>query len=106
IALVVLRADEFEEQKGGRGGPLAAVKLLASPGDAMPPADQLWAWAHVHVNKDIIQNGEHMDSTDMASTLGHFESVLAANPDHAYSRIVCLRHLEPSTRYHAFLMPS
>ncbi|HYJ82328.1 MAG TPA: hypothetical protein VEW26_05725 [Allosphingosinicella sp.] len=104
LTLIVLKKEEFDE--AGRPGPLDAIKLLAAPADAFPPADQLWAWAHVHVNQDIVKNGAEMKSADMANVQARLEGLLAANPDHAYSRIVCPRRLEADSWYEAFLVPT
>ena len=76
------------------------------PDAVFPPADQLWAWAHVHVNRDLVQVDGTIRSTDTDLTRARLEAVLNANPDHAYSRIICPRRLEPDVGYHAFLIPS
>jgi hypothetical protein len=106
LTLAVLKDSEFENGGGVRTGPLETLSLLAAPGDVLPPPEQLWAWAHVHVNQDIVKNGEEMTSADMNAVQTRLESLLAANPDHAYSRIVSPRKLEPDLWYHAFLLPT
>jgi hypothetical protein len=106
LALIVLAKGEFEAGDGVRTGPLDTVTLTALPDDVFPPADQLWAWAHVHINKDIIKNGDAIISSDMAAVMDRFQSTVGANPDHAYSRLICPRRLEPNIEYHAFLMPT
>lgn len=106
LMLAVLTEDEFENATGVRSGPLETISLLAAPDTVFPPADELWAWAHVHVNDDIVKNGTEMTSSDMAAVQTRLETLLAANPDRAYSRIVAPRQLLPDMRYHAFLMPS
>ncbi len=52
IALVVLKESEFAEGKNIQGKPLAYFDLAA---DVFPPAAELWAWAHVHVNTDLSE---------------------------------------------------
>ncbi|MDQ2624397.1 MAG: hypothetical protein M3Y20_04465, partial [Actinomycetota bacterium] len=49
IALVVLEEDvEFAEVRTHAERPLASIDVTEAA--ALPPADELWAWAHVHVN--------------------------------------------------------
>jgi hypothetical protein len=101
IMLLVLKEDEFKDGKNIKDRPLSYITLT---GDApLPPADQLWAWAHIQVNKNIIGTDFATDnSRDIESKLG---SVLRADPDMAYSRILCPRKLEEKIGYHAFLVP-
>src|SRR6185369_972694 len=49
IALIVLKEDEFTEGRNVKDKPLPYVDVadLAS----FPKAAELWAWAHVHVNR-------------------------------------------------------
>jgi len=50
LALVVLEESEIvSEGPGGLGRPLPFIEV-ANAAQKFPPADQLWAWAHVHVN--------------------------------------------------------
>src|SRR5262245_648772 len=53
LALVVMKEDEFKDSPVVASRPLPAVEVTAQPDVVFPPADQLWAWAHVHVNKDL-----------------------------------------------------
>ncbi|MGL4883157.1 MAG: hypothetical protein ACRC8K_19170, partial [Waterburya sp.] len=103
IMLIVLKTDGKEFKDGGniKGKPLPFIEV-ANP-SVFPPADQLWAWAHVHVNRSLAQQTV---STDMAAVIPKFQSVLNENPDLAYSRILCPRKLEPNTGYRAFLIPA
>ena len=98
IMLVVLKEDEFKN--GEAISPLPFIKV-ANP-SVFPPAEQLWAWAHVHVNRSLA---EEIVPKDMGAVLSKFQSLLNKTPDLAYSRILCPRKLEPNTAYHAFLMP-
>lgn len=101
IMLVVLKEDEFSDGKNIKDRPLPYITLK---GDVpLPPSGQLWAWAHIHVNKNIIGTEiETNDANEIQSKLG---SVLRADPDMAYSRIICPRRLEEKIAYHAFLVP-
>jgi hypothetical protein len=106
IALVVLKeVEEFEEGKNIKGKPLPFIKLKAPEADVFPPAEQLWAWAHVHVNHSLAASDAEFVSTDMGAVLPKLQALLNANPDLAYSRIVCPRFLEANAPYHAFLIP-
>ena len=76
---------------------------VADPDHTLPPPDQLGAWAHVHVNGSL--DGP-VASNDLSSALPALANVLATNPDHACSRLICPRRLQPNTGYHAFLVPA
>jgi hypothetical protein len=104
IMLVVLKEGEFEEGKNIKNKPLPYIKV-DDAASLFPPADQLWAWAHIHVNSDLTENDVAMSSTDMDKVLPEFEKTLNENPDLAYARIVCPRKLEENAAYHAFLVP-
>jgi hypothetical protein len=104
ICLAVLTEEEFVEGVNVLGRPLPYVELAAGldPLDVLPPPAELWAWAHVHVNDDLSSGGD----TSIGGVLQRFDAAIAANPDHAYSRIVCPRRLAPNVTYHAFLIPT
>lgn len=102
LALVVLREDEFEDGRNIKDKPLPFIKLNSMA--KLPDHDQLWAWAHVHVNRSLIDSG--FRSTDTGSIATKLENLLRQNPDLAYSRIICPRKLEGEVAYHAFLVPS
>jgi hypothetical protein len=106
LALVVMKEDEFKDAPVVSSRPLPAIEVTGQPESIFPPTEQLWAWAHVHINKDLIQQEGNVASTDMDATRARLESLLRNNPDHAYSRLLCPRRLEPDTGYHAFLIPS
>ena len=104
IALVVLEEGvEFEEVKAHAERPLPSINVLDAT--ALPPAEELWAWAHVHVNTSLAGPGGELVSTDMGQVLPRFASALSTNRDVAYSRLVCPRHLKADTMYHAFVVP-
>ncbi|MBT2226084.1 hypothetical protein [Nonomuraea sp. NEAU-A123] len=101
VALVVLAADtEFTDAAGT--DPLPAIDIT-DPVRTMPPADQLGAWAHVHVNGSLA-DPVATDST--AGALTALDAVLTTDPDSACSRLICPRHLRPETAYEAFLVPA
>ena len=60
--------------------------------------DELWAWAHVHLNTPLGADG--------APNLDVLGAVLRENPDLGYSRLMSLRRLEANTTYHAFVIPT
>ncbi|MBA3315746.1 MAG: hypothetical protein H0T47_20975 [Planctomycetaceae bacterium] len=101
ITLVVLRETEFTEGKNIKNRPLPYINLDGAA--KLPPSDQLWAWSHVHVNKNII--GMAFTTDDATEVESKLRSALLVNPDLAYARIVCPRRLEPNVAYHAFLVP-
>lgn len=104
IALVVLKETEFTEGKNMQGRPLHYFDLAGGiqAAKVFPLPSELWAWAHVHINTDLSNNGD----ASMPGVLQRFEATLQDNPDRAYSRIMCPRRLEPDVMYHAFLIPS
>ncbi|MFQ6026490.1 MAG: hypothetical protein ACE5Q6_03125 [Dehalococcoidia bacterium] len=108
ITLVVLKEDaEFKEGGNILGKPLPFIEISATPLDSVfPPAQDLWAWAHVHINKNIAGEQQAPQAGDMTDVLSQFKDLVEQDPDMAYSRIVCPRKLEPNSRYHGFLIPT
>ena len=103
IFLMVLEEGEFDPDVSHDGTlPVVTLSEDVEPGEVFPPAEQGWAWAHVHVSKDIT--GENTHSVDQ--TVDALESLLAQNPDEALSRLVSPRKLKPQTGYHAFVIPA
>lgn len=108
LTLVVLGEEEFDDGKNILNRPLNYLTLKDSV-DAVsvfPAEADLWAWAHVHINKDIVGAGDNPVSSSETAFINQFKSVLATNPDHAYSRIMSPRKLGGNTAYHAFLIPT
>lgn len=101
IALVVLAEDEFTDASAP-GRPLPSITVTKA--GTLPEPTELWAWAHVHVNRSLVPDGVRV-SDDMGTVLPRFAAVLTENPDLAYSRLVCPRHLKENTAYHAFVLP-
>jgi hypothetical protein len=104
IMLVVLEEEkEFRDGRNIIGKPLPYIDVADAK--ALPPADGLWAWAHVHVNRTLAGSDGEFVSTDMNAVLPRLQATLHENQDLAYSRIVCPRRLQENTAYHAFLVP-
>lgn len=101
IFLVVLEESEFGEGRPP-GAPLSAITLTGDPDALLPPPNQAWAWAHVHVSSDITGAGANSPQ----QTLNALENLVRANPDTALSRLICPRKLKEETAYHAFLVPA
>lgn len=110
IALVVLKdtgdaaTTEFQDAKAVADRPLPFI--AAKDFGTFPPAEELWAWAHVHANRGLGANAAELVAGDVPAAVGRLETALAADPDIAYSRIVCPRRLEENCAYHAFLVPT
>jgi hypothetical protein len=107
LTLVVVKEEEFEDGANMKDKPLPFFKLKDGKTtiDIFPKADTLWAWAHVHVNKDL-SNGAAPNTVNAASVNTAITNLININPDHAYSRIVCPRKLEANIGYYAFLIPT
>ncbi len=104
IALIVLKESEFAEAKNIAGRPLPFITI--SDNSVLPNAGELWAWAHVHFNQSLSANGSEVVSPDMNAVLPRVQAILAANPDLAYSRLLCPRFLDVNSGYHAFVIPT
>lgn len=103
IALVVLAEGEFQEGQNASNRPLPYITVTNAT--LFPPADQLWAWAHVHFNQSLSGSPTELVSPDMSAVLPRVQAMLSQNPDLAYSRVLCPRRLADNTGYHAFVMP-
>lgn len=103
LALIVLADNEFKDAPRTRAAAADAIQLLDMT--VLPRADDLWAWAHVHANCCLGDDGEIV-AGDAAAVQARLAAVLANNADLAYSRILSPRQLKANTGYHAFLMPT
>ena len=103
ITLVVLRADEFGEVTA----PPAVLPSITvtDPGTSLPPADQLWAWSHVHVNATLT-GGQAIVDDDAGAVAAKLDAALANDADRGLSRLLSCRRLEPNTAYEAFVVPT
>jgi hypothetical protein len=107
LTLIVVKEDEFEDGANMKDKPLPFFKLKdgKKTADIFAKPDQLWAWAHVHVNKDLSNAAApNTANADIVNT--EIANLINKNPDHAYSRIVCPRKLEANIGYYAFLIPT
>lgn len=104
LALIVLTDTEFQDGGDRSGRPLPYISLNDTT--VFPPASDLWAWAHVHVNASLATTPGQLVSPDMSAVLPLLQSIVAQNRDAAYSRLVCPRRLADNTRYTAFVVPT
>jgi hypothetical protein len=105
IALVVVNATEYADGKNIANRPLPFITL--SDLTVLPPARELWAWAHVHVNQGLSADpSTELVSSDMSQVLPRVQSILNTNPDLVYSRLLCPRLLDVNTSYDAFVIPA
>ncbi len=104
LALVVLAESEFKDNRNTGDAPLPFITFTGDgPGPVLPPPGQLWAWAHVHVNQELVAGVVSGDGAAVGTSLA---TALQGNPDLAYSRLVCPRRLKAQTPYSAFLVPT
>lgn len=101
IFLAVLTEEEFE-RKQLPGALLAAITLNDTGVTLLPTSDQIWAWAHVHVSKDITDGNQ----STLPEAVDALENLVEQNPDEASSRVLCPRRLKANTGYYAFLIPA
>lgn len=114
ISLIVLAEGEFTEgtttsslTAAGDQRPLPYVAIpSANHAALLPKPDDLWAWAHVHVNRGITVNDTEVVSTDRTAVAARLSATVGEDADLAYSRVVCARRLEPNKSYTAFLVPT
>jgi hypothetical protein len=108
LVLVVVAEDEFidagaAQPSADKTGPLVPlVEITGDSSQIFPPADQAWAWAHVHVSQDISGDG----TLNSSQTVDALETLIGQNPDLASSRLLCPRKLRENTAYHAFVLPA
>ena len=106
ITLVVLKDDEFEVFTAPNGKP--AIKTKKDPRFLFPKQEELWAWAHVHVN-DNLGAGDAAIGTSLPAVtdaVNKFKTIVTNDPDKAVSRLISPRRLQPDTGYTAFLIPT
>jgi len=111
ITLVVLAQGEFKEGRSSLEGqlPFFTLNKETQKEKIFPKSDQLWAWAHVHFNGDLMADKTKIvvdAKADVDAALDRLQAALDENPDFAYSRLICPRKLIPATDYHAFVIPS
>ena len=104
LTLIVLTPDEFTEGQDVFTRPAPYITVPSA--GVFPAAADLWAWAHVHVNDLLSADPSLLVAPDMSEVLPRLPADIAANPDLAYSRLMCPRRLADSTPYHAFVIPT
>jgi hypothetical protein len=106
LALIVLESGEQPEFIDGTVSDRPQPYITVTNPAALQPANELGAWAHVHVNGELDTLLAIDDPKDMGPALSNLGRVLREAPDSACSRVICPRHLRPSTQYDAFLVPA
>jgi hypothetical protein len=104
LALVVLKEGDFADGKNMEGKALPYISV-DDAATKFPPAEQLWAWAHVHVSDSLMNEIAGLPA-NKDQILNNFTQKVGSNPDIASSRILCPIKLEENTAYHAFLVPA
>jgi hypothetical protein len=104
ITLIVLAESEFTESQDVATRP--SPYITVPDASVFPPATELWAWAHVHVNDLLSADPTQLVAPDMTAVLPKLQAIVAANRDAAYSRLLCPRKLNDNTAYHAFVVPT
>ena len=99
LHLLALKNDEFEFDFDP-ANPLPVIHVNSDAVFQIPPED-IWAWAHVHINRRL--EAAHNDATAIRSEI---ISLLEEDPDIAVSRLICPRQLEGNTEYTMFLVPA
>jgi len=67
LALIALTEAEFTDGKDVKS---AALPYIDVPDlSVFPRADELWAWAHVHVNRSLAANDTEFTSQNMAAVI-------------------------------------
>jgi hypothetical protein len=114
LTLIVLAEGEFTEgattsnlTTAGDQRPLPYVAIpSANHAALLPPTADLWAWAHVHVNRGLTASDSEVVANDRAAVATRLSATVTEDADLAYSRIVCPRRLEPNKSYTACLVPT
>jgi hypothetical protein len=107
IALIVLKEEEFEEGVNIQNRPLPYITIKDDAlQSAFPDPADLWAWAHIHVNRGLTANADEIVATDSDAVATRLGATVNENADLAYSRLICPRRLTANTTYHAFVLPT
>jgi hypothetical protein len=102
IALVVLVEHEFKEARAAttRPTPFIEVQDLS----VLPPLEESWAWAHVHVVGNMLGAAVRLDDRNAAAA--QLDAASRENRDRVFSRLICPRRLDENVAYHAFVVPT
>lgn len=112
MALIVLEENEFTDDavtpNGINSKPLPSITLSGNADRAkiFTPLANLWAFAHVHVNEDVVKKEIAGGAVNDTAVKGNISNVIDIDGDYCYSRIVCPRRLNANKSYHAFLVPA
>lgn len=98
LALVCLKSDEFALANTSEGRSYITITEDAIS-NAFHPEDQHWAWAHVHLNTELV-------ATNINDQIEEVTGELEADPDSGVCRLLCPRKLIKETEYTAFLVPA
>jgi hypothetical protein len=93
LGLIALRDDEIDTVEGPTLQRSSGM-LKTKSGAPLPRIDQLWAWAHVHV--------DGIDTVDAPA----LQNLLDSAPHQVVARLLCPRRLDSKTAYTAFLVPT
>lgn len=107
ITLVVLKEDEFTNDPFN--GILPSITLTKPTDQVFPAQEDLWAYAHVHLNENAGEGDSYIDNanpTVLTNVLKKVKDILNTTPDKGICRLISPRRLEPNTNYHAFLIPT
>jgi hypothetical protein len=105
ITLLVLEEGvEFEEATNIQDRPLPFISVTDTA--AFPNAAELWAWAHVHINRSVTASKDEITTNDTTAVLNRFQAILNEDADLAYSRLISPRKLKANSPYHAFVIPT
>ena len=89
---------EFTDGTNIKDKPLPYIDVVRSAG-VFPRADELWAWAHVHVNRSLAaSDGEFVSQRHGRGHPASSQAVLGENPDLAYSRLAVPAEARARTR--------
>jgi len=98
LFLLVVNEDEFKPTN--RKSPLPSITVSA--GNAFPPANQTWLWAHVHNDANLPDN----ETNTLEEFLMSLNNNANSDPDQLYCRLMSPRKLLPDTAYYAFIIPA
>ncbi len=96
LCLIVVKKQPGVTLRSDRSVPLPVLEIAAPaiPADELPDLAESWAWAHAQI------------SAAKGASADELKRILAAEPAHSVSRILCPRLLQPLTDYLACLVPA
>ena len=98
LTLIVLKDGEFTLNKKNEGiSSITVTQIIIDAG--FPDPKEIWAWAHVQINRQL-------PSTGGAALINDVTTELDTDPDMGISHLICPRKLQKNTPYNAFLIPT